>query len=308
MEENKLNQDTGFGDQAANMGGRLVNKDGSFNIHRKGIPLKERASGYQSMLTMPRWRFLLIIFIAYFVINLFFTLLYWLAGPAGMQGLDSVNTFTRVKELFFFSTQTFTTVGYGRVNPVGELTNWIAAMESLIGFLSFAIAAGLLYGRFSRPRSFIRFSENIVLANYKGGKAFMFRLVCFKDDHLLTNAEIHVSARLFAPSGEGVKYQFYNLYLERSHVDSLVLNWTVVHPIDVDSPFWGLSNEQIKALQPEITGQLRGFDEVYSSTVIARNSYALEDFIFDHRFLPMYFRQGQRTELDISLLNATTAE
>jgi inward rectifier potassium channel len=299
------NQDTGFGENAAQMGGRMVNRDGSFNIQRLGISVRDRVSSYHSMLTMPRWRFLLVIFVAYFLINCFFTFLYWLAGPTGLEGVEHGHGFTRLKDLFFFSTQTFTTVGYGRVNPVGELTNWIAAIESLIGFLSFAIAAGLLYGRFSRPRSFVRFSEKMLLANYKGGKALMFRLVGYKDDHLLTNAEIRVSARLFTPEGT---YQFYNLDLERSHVDSLVLNWTVVHPIDQNSPFDGLTVEQIKALQPEVSALLIGFDEVYSSTVMARNSYALSDLLFGFRFAPMYFRGKSNTKLDLSLLDSVEAE
>lgn len=299
------NQDTGFGENASQMGGRMVNRDGSFNIQRHGISVRDRVSSYHSMLTMPRWRFLLVTMIAYFLINCFFTLLYWLAGPTGLAGVDQGHGFTRIKELFFFSTQTFTTVGYGRVNPVGELTNWIAAIESLIGFLSFAIAAGLLYGRFSRPRSFVRFSEKMLLANYQQGKALMFRLVGYKDDHILTNVEIKVSARLFTQDGS---YQFYNLDLERSHVDSLVLNWTVVHPIDSNSPFAGLTVEQIKALQPEVSALLIGFDEVYSSTVMARNSYALSDLLFGFRFAPMYFRGKSNTKLDLSLLDSVEAE
>jgi inward rectifier potassium channel len=299
------NQDTGFGENASQMGGRMVNRDGSFNIQRHGISVRDRVSSYHSMLTMPRWRFLLVIMISYFLINCFFTLLYWLAGPTGLAGVDQGHGFTRMKELFFFSTQTFTTVGYGRVNPVGELTNWIAAIESLIGFLSFAIAAGLLYGRFSRPRSFVRFSEKMLLANYQQGKALMFRLVGYKDDHILTNVEIKVSARLFTQDGS---YQFYNLDLERSHVDSLVLNWTVVHPIDSSSPFAGLTVEQIKALQPEVSALLIGFDEVYSSTVMARNSYALSDLLFGFRFAPMYFRGKSNTKLDLSLLDSVEAE
>ncbi len=299
------NQDTGFGDKASQMGGRMVNRDGTFNIQRLGIPFFTRVSSYHSMLTMPRWRFILVIFNAYFVMNCFFTLLYWLAGPSGLEGVDSEHSFSRIKELFFFSTQTFTTVGYGRVNPVGELTNWIAAIESLIGFLSFAIAAGLLYGRFSRPRSFVRFSEKMLLTNYEGGKALMFRLVGFKDDHILTNVEIKVSARLFSPEGN---YRFYNLELERSHVDSLVLNWTIVHPINEKSPFWGLSQEDIQALQPEVSALLIGFDEVYSSTVMARNSYALSDLIFGYRFAPMYFRGKSNTKLDLSLLDSVEVE
>ncbi len=299
------NQDTGFGDKVAQMGGRMVNRDGSFNIKRLGIPFFSRVSSYHSMLTMPRWRFILIIFNAYILINCFFTLLYWLAGPSGLEGVDSGHGFTRIKELFFFSTQTFTTVGYGRVNPVGEVTNWIAAIESLIGFLSFAIAAGLLYGRFSRPRSFVRFSEKMLFANYQGGKALMFRLVGYKDDHLLTNVEIRVNARIYSTGGT---YQFFNLELERSHVDSLVLNWTVVHPIDANSPFWGLSYEEILELQPEVSALLIGFDEVYSSTVMARNSYALTDLVFGYRFAPMYFRGKSNTKLDLSLLDELEVE
>ncbi len=254
-----LNQDTGFGEKSSEMGGRMVNKDGSFNIKRIGIGLGDRVSGYQSMLTMPRWRFLSIIFLFYLLINSFLTLLYWLAGPSGLAGIENENSLGRLEELFFFSTQTFTTVGYGRVNPVSELTNWIAAVESLIGFLSFAIAAGLLYGRFSRPKSFIRFSDSLVYAKYREGHALMFRMVCYKDDHLLTNAEIKVNARMVAKD-QG--YQFFNLDLERSHVDSLVLNWTVVHPIDEHSPFFNLSRKEMEQLQPEISAYLTGFDEV----------------------------------------------
>lgn len=300
-----LNQDTGFGEKTSDMGGRMVNKDGSFNIKRIGISVRDRASGYQSMLTMPRWRFLSIIFIFYFLINCFFTALYWLAGPSGLQGVEKVRFWGRIKELFFFSTQTFTTVGYGRVNPVGEITNWIAAIESLIGFLSFAIAAGLLYGRFSRPKSFIRFSDSLVYAKYREGHALMFRLVCYKDDHLLTNAEVRLNARIVT---KNKSYQFFNLNLERSHVDSLVLNWTVVHPIDEHSPFFGLSQKEIVNLQPEISAYLTGFDEVYSSVVVARVSYAIKDFKFGFKFLPMYFSRNQRTELDLSKLNLIDQE
>jgi inward rectifier potassium channel len=191
------------------------------------------------------------------------------------------------------------------VYPVSELTNWIAAVESLIGFLSFAIAAGLLYGRFSRPKSFIRFSDSLVYAKYREGHALMFRMVCYKDDHLLTNAEIKLNARMVAKDRG---YQFFNLDLERSHVDSLVLNWTVVHPIDEHSPFFNLSRKEMEQLQPEISAYLTGFDEVYSSVVVSRASYALKDFKFGYKFLPMYFSRNQRTELDLSKLNLIDQE
>lgn len=301
-----VNQDTGFGERSADMGGRMVNKDGSFNIRRIGIHVRHRVSNYQNMLTMKRWQFLIVILLVYLLINAVFTALYWLAGPESLQGVDyQQDTWSLLKELFFFSTQTLTTVGYGRINPVSEFANWIAAFESLVGFLSLAIATGLLYGRFSRPRAFIRFSNLIVYSQYKGGKALMFRLVCYKDDHLLMNAEIKVNVRMVTPDNT---YRFYNLRLERSRVDSLVLNWTVVHPIDEDSPFYGLSQKEIVTLQPEIAANLTGFDEVYSSTVVARISYAIQDFKFGFKFLPMYFSKSKHTNLDLAKLNLIDQE
>lgn len=301
-----INQNTGFGERSTDMGGRMVNKDGTFNIRRIGIRVHHRVSNYQNMLTMPRWQFLLVIFFVYLLINCFFTALYWCAGTEGLQGIHhQKDTWGQLKELFFFSTQTLTTVGYGRINPTSETANWIAAIESLIGFLSLAIATGLLYGRFSRPRAFIRFSDLIVYTHYKGGKALMFRLVCYKDDHLLTNAEIKVNVRIVM---EDNSYRFYNLKLERSRVDSLVLNWTVVHPIDEDSPFNDLSQKEIVNLQPEISAYLTGFDEVYSSMVVARISYAIQDFKFGFKFLPMYFSKSKRTDLDLAKLNLIDQE
>lgn len=301
-----VNQDTGFGERSADMGGRMVNKDGSFNIRRIGIRMHHRVSNYQNMLTMPRWQFLIVIVLVYMLINCVFTALYWLTGPDGLQGIHhQKDTWGQLRELFFFSTQTLTTVGYGRINPVSDLANWIAAIESLVGFLSLAIATGLLYGRFSRPRAFIRFSNLIVYTQYKGSNALMFRLVCYKDDHLLMNAEIQVNVRILTQNNA---YRFYTLRLERSRVDSLVLNWTVVHPIDEDSPFHGLSQQEIVAMQPEIAAYLTGFDEVYSSMVIARISYAIQDFKFGFKFLPMYFSKSKRTDLDLSKLDLIEQE
>jgi inward rectifier potassium channel len=91
-------------------------------------------------------------------------------------------------------------------------------------------------------------------------------------------------------------------------VDSLVLNWTVVHPIDEHSPFYQLSETELAKLQPEISAYLTGFDEVYSSTVVARVSYAMKDFKFGYKFLPMYFSRNLRTELDLSKLHLIEQE
>ena len=98
-----VNQDTGFGERSSDMGGRMVNKDGSFNIRRIGIRMHNRVSNYQNMLTMPRWRFLTVIFLVYLLINCVFTALYWFTGTDGLQGISHQDdTWGQLKELFFF--------------------------------------------------------------------------------------------------------------------------------------------------------------------------------------------------------------
>lgn len=83
-----VNQDTGFGERSTDMGGRMVNKDGSYNIRRIGIHVHHRMSNYQNMLTMPRWQFLIVIFLVYLLINCVFTALYWFSGPTGLEGIQ----------------------------------------------------------------------------------------------------------------------------------------------------------------------------------------------------------------------------
>src|SRR3954463_3608308 len=161
------NNDTGFGSNASGYGGRFVNKDGSYNVRIDGASFRLRFSIYQSMLNMPRWKFALAIVLFFVLINVLFTSIYMLIGADNFQGLIATTEWGKIKELYFFSTETFTTVGYGRVNPIGDGVNLVASFEAMLGFLSFAIATGLIYGRFAKPKAFIVFSENALIAPFQ---------------------------------------------------------------------------------------------------------------------------------------------
>ena len=140
--------------------------------------------------------------------------------------------------MYFFSTETFATVGYGRVNPTGDAANSVAAIESMLGFLSFAVATGLLYGRFSQNLKRFCYSVRLQqISPYRDGQALMFRFVSYKDNHTLTNVEIKVNAALLVEEHGKSSYKFYDLDLERSHVETLPMNWTVVHPLDDKESF-----------------------------------------------------------------------
>ncbi len=301
----KTNNDTGFGTNANNYGGRFINKDGTFNLRREGSTFFNRFSVYQRMLNLPLWKFISVILIFYFLINLLFACTYLLIGNEQLQGLVSATEWARFKEVFYFSTQTFTTVGYGRINPMGDGANLVASLEALTGFLSFAIATGLIYGRFAKPKSYLAFSELALISPYRGISGLMFRFVTYKDNHTLTNVEIKVNIALQAEENGQSSYKFYDLTLERYKVENLPMNWTVVHAIDENSPLNGFTETDLAAADVELYVLVTAFDEVYSCQVLQRTSYTYGEMKFNAKFVPMYreSEDGMTTVLELHKLN-----
>src|SRR3954471_20169815 len=72
----KSNADTGFGVRADTQGGRFVNKDGSYNVVKRGIPFHERISFFYKMLTMPVWKFIVVLTGFFISINFVYTVIY----------------------------------------------------------------------------------------------------------------------------------------------------------------------------------------------------------------------------------------
>lgn len=301
----KENNDTGFGTNADNYGGRFINRDGTFNLRKEGMTFIQRYSIYHHMLTLPRWKFAGVIVVFFLLINFVFAAIYLLIGIQQLQGVIATTPWGKFKEAYFFSTETFTTVGYGRVNPVGDAANLVAAIEALSGFLSFAIATGLMYGRFSRPHAFLVFSDYALISPYRGGAALMFRFAPYKDNHALTNVEIRVNVGLKVQVDGNAEYRYYDLALERNRVESLPMNWTVVHPIDEKSPLLGFTSDDMQAADVELYVLIRGFDDIYSNFVQQRTSYTYAEIRFNKKFVPMYreSKDGKTTILELHKLN-----
>jgi inward rectifier potassium channel len=300
------NDNTGFGSNTNNKGGRFVNRDGSFNLRKTGGPLMERVSIYHTMLHLPSWKFSGIIVLFYITINLLYTSVYFWLGPNEFTGMLNTGDQWKVfKELYFFSTETFTTVGYGRVNPVGDGANFVASLESLNGFLSLAIFTGLIYGRFSKPRAYLAFSDDAVIAPYKDKTGLMFRFACYKNNHTLTDVEVTATIALLVQEDNKAVYRFFDLPLERSKVQSLPMNWTVVHPINEQSPLLGLTERDLRDVDVELYILVKGFDDVFSNVVQKRTSYTHHEIRFNRKFIPMYHETDSTTILELHKLNET---
>lgn len=301
----KSDANTGFGTNASSYGGRFITKNGNANVRKTGIGFLDSISWFHTMLTIPRWKFFIIIFAFYFLVNFLFASVYCLVGVEHLNGVTALNRLDKFGQAFFFSIQTFTTVGYGHISPSGFLASFVAAIEALFGLLSFAIATGLFYGRFSKPKAHILFSHNAIVAPYKDGKALMIRLTPYKNANL-TDAEARLTMGLHIEENGKMVNKFYGLALELEKISTLTLSWTLVHPINEDSPLFDMQESDYKTLNGEILVFLKVFDDMYSTTVVKRASYTFEEVVYNARFQPMFTRSenNNRTLLHIDKLNA----
>lgn len=300
----KTASNTGFGDNASSYGGRFLNKNGEANIHKTGIGFFERYSWFHSMLAMRWTKFFIIIIVFYILVNLLFALIYYLLGVEHLAGMSTSTEAEKFGEAFFFSAQTFTTVGYGRISPTGFATSSIAAFQALIGLLSFAVATGLMYGRFSKPTAYLKFSENAIIAPYRGITALMMRVAPFKNT-TLTDAEARLTLGMMIEENGKLANRFFPLEMELDKVNALTLSWTLVHPITENSPLYGFSKEDYMNNNGELIVFIKAFDDMFSNTVVKRSSYTFNEFIYGAAFNPMYHRDDNNssTVLDLGKLN-----
>ena len=290
IKQSKVLKDLGFGNKDAQRGGRFINKDGSFNVVRKGAPFATWFSLYHYLVTITWLSFLFHIVCGYILVNLGFAVLYSWTGVEKLGGVDGETHIEKFLDAFFFSCQTFTTVGYGRINPVGITANFISAFESLTGLLSFALATGLLYGRFSRPNVSIVFSKSAIIAPYNDITAFEFMLANGRPNQLI-NLEIQVAmSRIEGEPGKESR-RYYELELERKTLDFFPTSWTVVHPIDENSPLYGYTKEQVDKSDAEFLILLKAFDDTFAQNVHTRNSYKFNEMVWNVNFANIFTRR-----------------
>jgi len=297
----KTDENSGFGTNANSYGGRFVNKNGTANIEKRGMNLLQRISWYHTMIEMPNWKFMLILFSFYIIINFIFAIIYYAIGIEHLDGINASGSFlTQFGQAYFFSAQTFTTVGYGHISPTGFLTSALSAAEALIGLLSFAIATGLFFGRFSKPTAFLKFSHNALISPYKGNKGLMIRLVPFKNTNF-TDATAKITLGMNVEEEGQQTIKFYNLELELSRINALTLSWTLVHPITEDSPLYNFTEEDFKKIHGDILVFITTFDDMFSNTVVARTSYTFSEIIYGAKFQAMYNRSKDNTKTILHL-------
>jgi len=287
-------RDLGFGSvvsQASRQ--RLLNRDGTFNVKRVGMGTQ--FSPYHILLTMDSWKFAVLVTLSYFLVNAVFAAAYMMCGPNALQGSEGMPGFSRS---FFFSVHTFATIGYGNIVPVGTAANIVVTLESLVGLMGFALATGIMFARFSRPTADIVYSEKAVVAPYRDMTAFMFRVTNARANQII-ELEAKVIFSRFEDRAGGRTRQFYNLQLERSKVAFFPLTWTIVHPIDAESPLYGLSDRELHESKGEFLVLFTGMDETFMETVHSRSSYLSEELEWNAKFRSIFITEGEEVTVDL---------
>jgi len=302
-DEQARDRDLGFGSIVSRESRlRLLNRDGSFNVVRLGLGFFESFAPYHFLLTTSWTGFLTTIGVTYVLINLVFAVAYLACGATALAGADASTFGGPFARAFFFSVETFATIGYGQIAPVGAAANVVMTVEALVGLMYQALATGLLFARFTRPTAAVIFSRSAIVAPYNDGTALMFRMVNrLRNEIIQLEAQVLFSA--MAPDGRGgLTRKYVPLALERNKVVFFPLSWTVVHPIDTASPLAGLTAESMEAAQGEILVLLSGIDEALEQTVHARSSYRADEIIWNARFRSMFLGGGgaSRVAVDIS--------
>lgn len=287
---------------------RLLNKNGTFNVERTGLRFWRSLSLYNALLTMGWPRFLLALAATYVAANAIFAAAYLACGPAALSGaLPAGGAAGPPLRAFFFSIETFSTIGYGTIAPVGLAANIVMAVEALVGLLGFALAAGLLFARFSRPNAFIVFSHSAVVAPYRDGTALEIRIANARRSEIIElNARMVLS--LFEEvNGRSIR-RFHVLGLERDNVVFFPLSWTIVHPIDEASPLFGMTEAELIAAEAELLVLLTGIDETFSQTVHARSSYRAEEIVWGARFGDVFRHPDGSGNLGIDMTRIDAVE
>ena len=277
-------KDLGFGSVVGGANERrLIERDGRFTARREGFSPLSYLNGYHALLTMTWPRFLGIVTLVYVGMNALFAALYMLCGPGALGGVSNGKLGGRFLHAFFFSVETFATIGYGNIYPASVAANWLMTVESIVGILAVALLTGLVFARFARPTAALLFSDVAVIAPYQGTSGFMFRVTNARSNQLM---ELEAKVQFTRLDGKGRRYT--QLKLERTKVVFFPLSWTIVHPIDESSPMFGFTQDDLVRTDVEFLILVSGIDETFAQTVHARSSYKADEIVVGKKFANMY--------------------
>lgn len=259
-----------------------VKPDGAADLVRLG---EEPNYGdlYHWLLTTSASRFTAALLGAYLGLNVLFALAYLACDDAILNARRG-----SFADAFFFSVQTMATIGYGLMSPKGIAANLLVTFEAGIGLFGVAVAAGLLFARFTRPTAGVRFSTRMVVTRFDGKPMLMFRLANQRVDRI-TEARVRVSLLRDETTIEGYEIRrLHDLVLLRPSTPVFALTWTVMHAIDESSPLFGMSAADLETTDAQFVVLFSGHHTGFYQEVQARNAYRHSEIAWQAHFADVF--------------------
>ena len=272
-------------DRTSSGAGRFLDREGRTVLAYVGRTSAPLADVYHRLLRMPWWRFVLMLFGVYAAITAIFAGLY--ALDAGAVSGVRPGSFA---DLFFFSVETFATIGYGVFAPQSLYGHVVVIFEAFVGMLAIALATGLAFSKFSHATARVLWSRHAVVTRFEGAPVLMLRMANARDSQI-AQAQLRVILLRDETTVEGhVLRRMHDLPLLRDWSPAFALTWMALHPIDASSVLAGATVESLAADNAEIVASLIGIDETLGQTVHARTSYGASDIHFGMRFVDVIER------------------
>jgi len=252
---------------------------GSYEFRKRGVSRFDLRDPYHLAVTLTWPQFLAALFLLYLSVNIVFATLFWLA-PGSVANARS-NSFS---DVFFFSIETLSTVGYGDMYPAAPYGRAVAGIEIACGLAFTAILTGLTFVRFSRPRAKFIFAANPVVAMHKGKPTLMVRIGNGRATGLAdARAQLNVLLNETAADGN-VLHRVQELRLERAHIPIFPLFWTLMHVLDERSPLHGYDAARAIKASAQVFVLLEAHDPTVATTVHEIRNYAAQDIRFGMRY------------------------
>jgi inward rectifier potassium channel len=269
------------------------------NSVRIGVERRPLSDLYYDLMRR-RWRWLIgFLGAAYLVINLAFAAAFSL-DPTGFSGAEHLD----FEQAFYFSVQTFATIGYGAVAPKSLYANLLVTFEALFGIMYTALATGMVFAKFSRPSARVIFSRVMTVNRRNGRPTLQFRLANTRGNDLV-EASIHITMLKSEVTAEGHRLRrLHELKLDRNSSPLFSMSWLVLHEIDEQSPLWGEDEASLAADEVMFIVTLTGIDGTFAQTVHARHLYEFHDVRWNHRFVDIIAPHSPgRFQMDVSKIH-----
>lgn len=281
--------------QSSSVISRTMRERDRIKIKPLGIRRMVASDSYHQLMQLSWLRLSMLFGLCFVGFNLAFAALYHL-DPAGLALPADSHGIARFWREFFFSVHTVATIGYGNIYPISLYTNVMVVIEITLGILFFALTTGIAFARFSRPTARIVFSNVLVIREVNGVPMLMLR-AANQRHNLIFSAKARVSLLEDQMVGDTMMRRFVDLKLMRNSNPVFALTWTVMHPIDQESPLRSWLEAGAKPTNSEIVVVLSGFDESSGQTIHGRWAYGTDDNRVDARFVDIlgFDASGART-------------